>query len=264
MLAKGFFENNYRVVVIEQDPNNYLMEQGNDPGIILLTGNAANRDVLRSARVQEARHLISVCGDDGTNAEVAVHAYALALAGDRRGRVLTCFVHIVDSKLCNLLRERKIETEKVDPFRLEFFNIFESGARALLNKYPAFQETYGTQCPRPHLLVIELGRMGETLVAHVARRWWNMHAKSCGRLRITIIDRDAERKTESLRIQYPQLENACELIPHRMDIYDPEFQRGKFLFDAKGSCGVTRVYVCLDNDSVGLIAGLSLLRQMRG
>ena len=193
-----------------------------------------------------------------------MHAYALALSGDRRGRVLTCFVHIVDSKLCNLLRERKTETEKVDPFRLEFFNIFESGARALLDKYPPFHETHDTQCPQPHLLVVGLGRMGEILDVHVARKWWITHAKSCGRLRITIIDRYAERKTESLCIQYPQLENACELIPHRMDIYDPEFQRGKFLFDAKGNCEVTMVYVCLDNDSVGLIAGLSLLRQMRG
>ncbi len=40
LLAKGFLENNYRVVVIEQNTNNNLLEQGNGHGIILLTGNA--------------------------------------------------------------------------------------------------------------------------------------------------------------------------------------------------------------------------------
>ena len=89
------------------------------------------------------------------------------------------------------------------------------------------------------------------------------YAKECGRLRITIIDNDAERKTESLHIQYPQLVKSCELIPLRMDIHSPEFQLGNFLLGAQGNCEITMVYVCLDNDSLGLIAGLSLLRQMK-
>ena len=162
LLAKGFLESNHCVVVIEKDPNNSLLEGCKDHGAILLIGNAASRNVLRSAQVQEARYLISVCGDDGVNAEVAVHAYTLV--GDRKGKALTCFVHIVDSRLCNLLREREIETEKVDSFRLEFFNIFDSGAKALLDKYPAFSKTHNAQCPRSHLLVVGLGRMGESPV----------------------------------------------------------------------------------------------------
>lgn len=111
--------------------------------------------------------------------------------------------------------------------------------------------------------MVGLGRMGESLVVRAARNWWRDYAKDCGRLRITIIDRDAEWKTESLHIQYQQMETACEWTPLRMDIHSPEFQLGKFLFDARGNCEITMVYVCLDNDSLGLIAGLSLLRQMK-
>lgn len=257
LLAKGFLQNNHCVVVIEKDQNNSFIKECKDQGAILIIGNAANSDVLRSAHVQEARYLISVCGDDGVNAEIAVHAYAIV--ENRKGNVLTCFVHIVDSRLCSLLREREIETEKVDSFRMEFFNIFDRGAKALLDKYPAFGKTQNAQWPRSHLLVVGLGRMGESLVLHSARNW----RKNCGRLRITIIDRDAEMKIESLRIQYPQMEKSCELIPLRMDIHSPEFQLGKFLFDAQGNCEISMVYVCLDNDSLGLIAGLSLLRQMK-
>lgn len=261
LLAKGFLERNYCVVVIEKDPNNSLLNECKDYGAILLIGNAANRGVLRSARVQKALYLISVCGDDGVNSEVAVHAYALA--GDHKGRVLTCFAHIVDYRLCSLLREREIETQKVDSFRMEFFNIFDSGAKALLNKYPAFSMRHDAQCPRPHLLVVGMGHLGESLVVHAARNWWRDYAKDCGRLRITIIDQDAHSKAKSLRIQYQQMEKACELVPRQMDIQSPEFQLGNFLCDAKDNCKITQAYICLDNDSLGLIAGLSLLRQMK-
>ncbi|MBF8275199.1 MAG: hypothetical protein HW390_272, partial [Candidatus Brocadiaceae bacterium] len=127
LLAKGFLERNYCVVVIENDPNNSLIEGCKDYGAILLIGNAANRDILRSAHVQKALYLISVCGDDGVNAEVAVHTYALV--GDRKGRVLTCFVHIVDYRLCSLLREREIETEKVDVFRRNSLIFSTAGQR---------------------------------------------------------------------------------------------------------------------------------------
>lgn len=262
LLANGFIEKGYRVVVIEQDPNNNYLEQCKDHGVIILAGNATSRELLRNAQVPKARYLISVCGDDGANAEVAVLSYELV--GERRGRVLTCFVHIVDSKLCNLLREREIITEKVDSYRLEFFNVFDSGAIALLDKYPAFSETHNAQCPRPHLLLVGLGRMGESLVVHAARSWHIRYKENCGRLRITVIDYEAERKIESLYLQYPQLENVCELIPHQMDIHSPEFLRGKFLFNEQGRCEVTLVYICLDNDSAGLATGLNLLQRVRG
>lgn len=256
LLAKGFYECGYYVVVIEQDQDNGLFDQCRDSGVLVLVGNTADRELLRRARVHKAKYLISVCGDDGINAEVAVHAYELA--ENHKGRLLTCFIHIFNPNLYRLLMERAIVTEKADSFRLEFFNIFDSGARVILDKYPLISETEETQNLHPHILLIGLGRLGEGLVVHTARNRWMWKDKTSDRLRVTVIDTDAKHKIESLCLRYPQLDKVCDLNPQDIDVCSPEFESGKFLFDSQGHCDVTSVYVCFDDDSLGLTTALTI------
>ena len=261
LLSGGFREREEQVVVIEQDEDNGLLGQCREQGAIILIGNAADPVLLRKARVNKAKYVISVCGDDGANAEVAVHARELVL--DRKGKALSCLIHISDFQLCNLLREREIRLGKLDAFRLELFNVFESGARILLDEYPPFSKTGEDYSSRPHLVVVGIGRMGESLVVNAARNWWDRDRKSGERLRITLIDREAEKKKESLCLRYPQMERVCELVPVEVDIQVPEFERAEFLFDDQGRCDVTTVYVCLDDDSNALGAALMINQQVR-
>jgi hypothetical protein len=261
LLSGGFRERGEQVVVIEQDEDNGLLGQCREQGTIILIGNAADPVLLRKARVNKAKYVISACGDDGTNAEVAVHARELVW--DRKGKALSCLIHISDFQLCNLLREREIRLGKLDAFRLELFNVFESGARILLDEYPPFSKTGDDYSSRPHLVVVGMGRMGESLVVNAARNWWDRDRKSAERLRITLIDREAGKKKESLCFRYPQLERVCELVPVEVDIQAPEFERAGFLFNDKGRCDVTMVYVCLDDDSNALGAALMIRQRVR-
>jgi hypothetical protein len=105
--------------------------------------------------------------------------------------------------------------------------------------------------------------MGENVVVHAARSWWETHPSKDQRLRITVIDREANWKVESLCVRYPRLEQACELSPCQMDIHSPEFQHADFLYDSQHECHMDTVYICLDNDSLGLHTGLTLMRQLR-
>jgi voltage-gated potassium channel Kch len=258
LLAQAFRARGDRVVVLEQDEGNDLIEQCREIGAIVMIGNATSPALLRKAGVYRARYLISVSGDDGINAEVAVRA--CELVGSRRGKALACILHIVDPQLCTLLKEREIETGEIDAYRLEFFNVFDNGARALLKEYPAFDAQKES---RPHILVVGLGRLGESLVVHAARSWHAGSPAGRKRLRMTIIDREAERRTKSLCLRYPQLATTCEFNALSMDIRWPEFQEAKFLFDRRGRCIVTKMYVCLDDDALGLSAALSLRQRTR-
>ena len=261
LLSGGFREREEQVVVIEQDEDNGLLGNCREQGAIILIGNAADPVLLRKARVNKAKYVISVCGGDGANAEVAVHARELVW--DRKGKALSCLIHISDFQLCNLLREREIRLGKLDAFRLELFNVFESGARILLDDYPPFSKMGEDYNYRPHLVVVGMGRMGESLVVNAARNWWDRDKKSGERLRITLIDREAGKKKESLCLRYPQLERVCDLRPVEVDIQVPEFERAEFLFDDQGRCDVTMVYVCLDDDSNALGAALMIRQQVR-
>ena len=48
-----------------------------------------------------------------------------------------------------------------------------------------------------------------------------------------------------------------------MEVNSPDYLRAKFLHNPSGQSDVEQVYVCLDDDSFGLQAGLTLLHQMK-
>jgi hypothetical protein len=261
LLAKGFRERGDKVVIIEREEDNDLLEQCRARGAIVVNGDATDVALLRQAAGHRAKCLVAVCGEDGTNAEVAVRAQELA--ADRKRGALTCIIHIVDPQLCDLLREREICIEQSSPFRLELFNVFDRGARLLLQEFPAFNASGEGPGHPPHLLVVGLGGMGESLVIRAARDWWDRHPPTEQQLHITVIDREAKQRCTSLIVRYPQLASVCDLVPCEMEIHSPEFQEARFLYDSQRSCNVDIVYVCLDDDSLGLHAGLTLLQRMR-
>jgi hypothetical protein len=174
---------------------------------------------------------------------------------------LTCLVHITEPLLCSLLKEREIMGPRVAPFRMEFFNVFESGARQLLKEFPGFAETVGNS--RPYLLIVGLGAMGRSLAVHAAMLWRIAAGKSAEKLHITLVDKDSDQKKEYLELQYPQLSDSWELTPVTLDIDSPQFYQAKFLRDGSGRCLVTMVYVCLDDDSRSISAALALFQHLR-
>jgi len=259
LLAKGFHDSGDRVVVIEKDEHNNFLKQCREYGVNVIVGDATRQEVLHSAKVHKAKYLISVSGDEGANVETVVHAFDLVKK--RKGKPLSCFVHINDPQLCDFLREVEILAEETDPFELEFFSIYDSGARALLKNFPAFRES--GQNGQPHIAVIGLGRMGRSVIVRAARMWKNQPYGGGKPLSIAIIDKEAKSKTELLGLRYPQLGKYCELIPRQMDVNGPEFQEAAFLFDSQGSCNSSSIYVCFDNDSLGLATALTLFQRIR-
>lgn len=260
LLCEGFRKNGDQVVVIEQDQGNDMLRQCRELGAFTLMGNAADPGLLRMAHVHRARYVISVCGNDGVNAEVAVRTRELA--SRRKGTALTCIVHIFDLQLCSLLKELEIRLGKVDPFRLEFFNVYESGARILLDEYSPFREYVEGNGSKPHIVVVGVGRMGESLIVNAARRWRD-YAQAGEHLRITMVDRHAEQKRQSLYLRYPQLSTVCDLVCFEIDVTGPEYEEAAFLFNDREHSDVTIIYICLDGDSGALAAGLKLYQQIR-
>jgi hypothetical protein len=113
----------------------------------------------------------------------------------------------------------------------------------------------------PHLLMIGLGEMGRALVVEAARRW-RFHLLSGDPLPITVVERDASRHLDVLKVRYPRLESTCELVAFDLDVTSPEFQRGDFLAKSNGGSSITRAYVSLDTDTQGLSAAVALRRHL--
>jgi voltage-gated potassium channel Kch len=261
LLAKGFLESAQRVVIIELDEANDFIEQCKARGAIVLTGDATDRSILEQAATHRARCLIAVCDDDGINAEIAVQAQAISAS--RSHTPLTCIVHIVDPQLCDLLREKEIASAEFDSLRLELLNIFFRGAKLMWESFTNSQERAVYAGKPPRVLVVGLGKLGENLVIHATRSWQRTDSQHDGRLQVTVVDREADWKCEALRVRYPQLEKYCDLKPNALDVKSPEFYGATFFNQPPGEVDLDAAFICLDDDSLGLSVGLTLLRHLR-
>jgi hypothetical protein len=262
LLARSLRARGERVVLVESDSHNDLIEPARADGALVLIGEARDRQMLRRARVGRANHLIAVCAEDGVNAEIAVRARELVK--NRKGAALSCLVHVGDPVLCTLLRMQEIGRRAEPAFRLDFFDVFESGARTLLSEHPPWGLQTSSDTRQGHMVVVGLGRLGLSLVLQAATMWKSVRGVTGGPLAVTIIDERADERTDSLRVRHPWINRVCEISARAIRTDSAQFLRAEFLFDSPGRGDVTAVYVCLDDDSAGLSSALALHQHLKG
>jgi len=278
LLATRFRRQGTDVVVVEQDEDNPWIESCREEGIFILIGDASESTLLLHAGIQRARGLFAVCDDDGINADIAVVAKNLLNQEDnpqnkqarrslRRSKksqespTFKILMHNANPQLVGLLRQYGLHQLDTN-VRIIMFNVFERAAHQLLDQYPAWDETRIESGNEPHILLVGLGRMGENIILHAAEKWTSRHSSTASRLHFTILDRHALEKVESLAVRYPRLDTQCVFNTLQMEINSADFERGAFLFNSEGELDIDRIYICIDNDSVGLHAGLMLHLQL--
>lgn len=261
LLARAFVRRGETVVIIERDKEADTIVSAEESGANMMIGDATQDAHLRQAGIARAAYLISVCGNDGTNAEVAVRAHQLSKS--RTGEPLVCAAHLIDPELFRLLREQWFSTQDEEFFHLEFFNIFDLGAGALLEQYPPF-DVEPNAGGAPHVLIAGISRLGESLLVQMARRWWRLNGESGARLYVTLIDRVASSKADSLRSRYPGFADTCRLNTLDMELPAASFETIDFLGDEGDFPPVSVIYTCFDNDSLSLSTSLALHERFEG
>lgn len=260
LLVKEYREKGYPVVALETQHDNPFLEACRELGAIALVADGRDSLALRKARVQRARSLLVVCGDDGTNAEIALQARRIVEKEHRAE--LQCVIHIYDRDLLSLLRERELSFEQNGHFFLEFFNLFDSAARVLLDTYPPFPAHPEPGQP-PAFLLVGMGHMGESLLIHAAQRWLPRFRAGFSSLQIRVVDLAAAERLAALTCRYPLVKEVCRFETFAIDTRSPEFLEGSYLYGQGGLCDFSHAYVCLDDNSLALTTGLALLRRLR-
>jgi hypothetical protein len=258
-LANQFLQRGTPVVVIEVDEGNDWIGNIRSAGAIVMIGDAGDPELLEKVKLNRAESLISVLGDDGKNAEVAIHAEKIST--HRKDGCLTCIIHIFDSQLWRLLRERELTLNQIGKFRLELFNIFDRGAYLMVQENPPYSDLSPGQAPR--ILVVGLGKMGQRLVIEAARGWNLASSGSEEKIKLSLIDIEAEQKLKSLQNQNPRLGNLAEFQVINMDIRSGDFDKAGELFSTPDSCDLDLIYICLDDETFSLQTGLRLNHQLR-
>lgn len=255
-LAAAFRARGFRVIAIEIDEAGGHIQSARERGIIVLGGDARDPRMLGKARVDHARYLLAVCGEDGRNVEVGVAA--AKLTAGRLSGVLHALVHLQEAGLWRMLKAEAITRLGHQALRMEFFNAFETGARILLDERPPFAPASQPDGPRqPHVLVVGLEGLGDALVLNVARRWQNSQPADGEELRVSIVVDQAEQARTRLEARYPELGRICDLRTISAPV-GVELQRGTLDLDPGDGHPVSAVYICLAAEAEALEVALAL------
>jgi len=261
-LVEAFRRMGHRVVAIDRDRDNPRLALCRDAGSPVLTGDSTHPDILKRAGVRRAGWLIAVMGTDSDNAEAAVQTRRLVRRRD--SGPLTCVAQVDDPALWMLLREEEFRTRRHDDLvRLEFFNVFETAARVMLDRFPPFPIGTGRPVHRPHLVFVGLGRMGRSALTRAALHWRLRGRGADSRPLVTVLDLDAEAKLDLMRTTHPQLSETIDIDCRQADVRSPEFVQTFGELSKADTADVSAVYVCLGDDSLSLVAALAIQLRLR-
>jgi hypothetical protein len=244
------------VVAIEHAPSATDIEHCRERGVVLIVGEATDPVVLGQVGLGHAKYLFVVCGDDGVNAEVGLLAREIV---DKRHPPLECFVPVYDERACDLLQKATIADAARESVNFEFFNIYRSGPRALLDVYgPALLTD--NDGPAPQVVVVGSRRLGLNVLIESARRWSLQPAtpgEATKKLRCVLVALDAARQCSELEQRYPDLAGVSDLVACESDPSDPDSENFG-LEEVASYNGPSTAFVCLDDDPAGLRATIRL------
>jgi len=247
-------------VIIDRDANNTFIESCKMLGLIVLTGLPSDPNMLKKAGVKNAGYVLSLNDMDEDNAEVALNV--MRMVPEKKHQALTCIIQVINPQLYGIIRKHAFSARKDSSIRIEFFNQFALGARTLLDQYPAFPSGETEADPLP-VVLIGAGRLGDSIVTRIARTWYQSHKLNKTRLKIVFLDLHAQQIRDSLLIQYPKLSQACDLVALPLDVTSATFKNGEFLAGSLMEQGFI-AYICLDDDTLGLYAALTLHHHTAG
>jgi hypothetical protein len=259
-LVRDLRADHKRVVAIESDEKNEHISICRDLGAMVVVGNAGEVDVLRRAGADRVEQVFAAFGDDGANVEVAVHLRELRRELTRKNpRPLDCRVHIVDPMLCETLHVHGMFREAGSGFAAHVSNIFENSARALLEAHPLDRVPIGPDDPRTvHLLIVGFGKMGQAVALQAAKIG---HFANGKRMRITVVDRDADARQRAFLARYAQFTRVCDTEFVKAEFESLEFFERLRKWDAAKDT-LSLIAICLDDDAASLKCALLLSSQL--
>ena len=153
-------------------------------GALVLQGDATKTEILHIAWVGRAARVVCACHDDRMNAEIALRvASEVERYAPKHRRVVDVHVHLSDRDLAHTLEGPALGLGAV---RLQFFNIYELWARALV---AASAIEPDSDSDAPFVAVIGAGPIGRAVLVAVGRMWHECPAAA--RPRVSLIDHRA-------------------------------------------------------------------------
>lgn len=254
-LSRNFSETGYKVVIIDSGKSYAGKRLQPQSQGICVYDDPTIQSVHNEIAIDNARYLFVVDDDDGINLEIS--SLLPTIMKTPRECPLYCFIHQNSAEMTNLLREQQFFTESNKNLRIEYFNIYQLAGWTLIRDFSPFPADSVDINPI-HVMILGLGRMGESVVVQLVKKWKNVRKESTQKITITVIDRVARRKISWMTTKYQSLTEYAEIIPLEMEIESSEFLEGQFLINSGSSPSLSMIYCCFGDHTLNIIATLQL------
>jgi hypothetical protein len=254
--ARDFAESS-RVVVIERNPENERIHSVRALGAQVLVGDARLDNVLGQVRVERARYLVAITGDDFANIGIAEQARIMA---ERRksGRLL-CYTHVVNPQVLEAAKLHERLWDRTEKFVPNVFSIYREAARKLFETKPLDWRPIDKDSRRyVHLIIFGFGRMGENVLLQAARIG---HLANRKRLTVTVVDKSAAAKMQSFLFRYSNLDKVCNVETLNHNAEDPRVIQAVRSV-ASDEHALVSVVICFKSDERNLAYAVGLKEKM--
>jgi hypothetical protein len=249
-LALSLAEAKRPVIGVDQDAHGPGVAALRAHHIPVLPGDPADPTVLKAVRLDRASSLVALCASDATN--VAIAAAARHVPRPRRAVDLRCSVHLEDAELTQYLRGSGLGGDET--VRIEFFNLHERGARALVADHLVL-----TPDENPHLVVVGLGQLGRAVLLVAAQKWAETSDEP---LTATLVDIEAPSRMRALEMQHPGVVESVDACLLTLDVEAPTREGLAELTKRLDEIRPRLVVVVLDDESTALATALFLHRTL--
>jgi voltage-gated potassium channel Kch len=271
-----------RIVAVDAEPAGELAERCHELGVCLIRQDALEGKGLRMARVEHASEIIAMHAEDEINIRLAaeIREYRKGI----QSPPAYCRAHIANSHVPEAL-QKWTDAGGDAHTTLRFFDVFDSEARRVLlnaslpgvgGRGHGAAEAAGTgmapidgagigpaDATSVHMVILGLGRMGSGLLVRAAKMG---HFANGKKLRISVIDREAEKQMEQLFFRYPILAGRNDVCDVQMYEWQADSLEARQFIEkcAKERDTVLHVLVCLDNNARAVEIGLRLWEIVAG
>jgi len=262
------------VAAIEARADNPNVEMCRRAGVHVVVGDATSPEMLQRVNLPESAVVYALC-NDAADAEIASRAREVFrtrrrrdIARQKAGNASLrerpyIFAHIESPELCAALREAELFHQGPDAAWLEFFSIYEMGARCMLHRHPPFGPCVNLPCEEAHIVLIGMCRFGEALLTEMATPWRKQHPDKSLRLPVTLVGTDAGAWSQAVCHRHQFLLDLLDL----QTLENPDFwsQRetiNSLMHSHDGRPSPSGVYVCLPDEAEAMQLALILQRSL--
>jgi hypothetical protein len=214
--------------------------------LLVLPGAASRSGLLSGAGIHRASTLYVCSGDTARDLSIVLTATGL-----RRRTPLRVHVQVDDPELCLALQARRLGSHNDDRLIVNFFNWHELAAHALLREHrPPVHEDRPTR-----VMIVGASWFARALIVELARSW-RLHAEP-HRLEVIVVDAAATESVLRLQRLYPFAGTVCDFLTRDRDV-------ATLLDGDLADAPPDRVYICCDDEEVGLKLALTMDHFWRG